>query len=137
MITQASVGFGIQGNEGNAASQAADLSVTRFKDVRRLIMTHGRILGYNNSYFIFFVSFVMTAANFMPLLFGIVSGFSGTHFLDSPWTGFLPFSSIVYTSLMWLFFNADISFREEEKWFAMSVPEIYGNKIETHFKYRY
>ena len=37
MITQASVGFGIQGNEGNAASQAADISVTKFKDVRRMI----------------------------------------------------------------------------------------------------
>ena len=99
MITQASVGFGIQGNEGSAASQAADISITKFKDVKRLIMTHGRILGFNNSYFIYFVSFILTVTNFMPLLFGFETGFSGINLIDSPWTGISLFCCIGYSSM--------------------------------------
>ena len=55
MIHQASCGFGLQGNEGNSASQAADFAIVKFRDVRRLIFTHGRVWAYNNSFFIYFV----------------------------------------------------------------------------------
>ncbi|KAG0437024.1 putative phospholipid-transporting ATPase IIB [Dictyocoela muelleri] len=42
MITEANVGVGIVGKEGNQASLAADFSILRFQDVTPLFLWHGR-----------------------------------------------------------------------------------------------
>ncbi|KCV71635.1 hypothetical protein H696_01053 [Fonticula alba] len=42
MILAAEVGVGIRGKEGSQASLAADVSVSRFGDLRRLLLVHGR-----------------------------------------------------------------------------------------------
>ena len=38
---------------------------------------------------------------------------------------------------MWLFFNADISFMAQERWYSFSVPTLYRHKIDHHFKFKY
>ena len=43
MIQEAHVGLGIEGKEGMQASLAADFSVRQFKDLRNLILWHGRL----------------------------------------------------------------------------------------------
>jgi phospholipid-translocating ATPase len=48
MIQKADVGLGIVGKEGKQASLAADFSINRFKDIKELIIWHGR-LSYKRS----------------------------------------------------------------------------------------
>ena len=48
MIQKADVGLGIVGKEGMQASLAADFSVIRFCDIKKLIIWHGR-LSYKRS----------------------------------------------------------------------------------------
>lgn len=48
MIQKADVGLGIVGKEGMQASLAADFSVERFCDIKKLIIWHGR-LSYKRS----------------------------------------------------------------------------------------
>lgn len=43
MIHNASIGIGIQGNEGNQASLASDISIKKFSDLTKLILWHGRL----------------------------------------------------------------------------------------------
>ena len=48
MIQKADVGLGIVGKEGMQASLAADFSVLKFSDIKKLIIWHGR-LSYKRS----------------------------------------------------------------------------------------
>ena len=48
MIQKADVGLGIVGKEGMQASLAADFSVIKFEDIKKLIIWHGR-LSYKRS----------------------------------------------------------------------------------------
>ena len=48
MIQKADVGLGIVGKEGMQASLAADFSVLKFQDIKKLIIWHGR-LSYKRS----------------------------------------------------------------------------------------
>ena len=48
MIQKADVGLGIVGKEGMQASLAADFSVTKFCNIKKLIIWHGR-LSYKRS----------------------------------------------------------------------------------------
>lgn len=48
MILEANVGVGIVGKEGKQASLASDFSITEFKNLRRLVLWHGR-LSYKRS----------------------------------------------------------------------------------------
>ena len=48
MIQKADVGLGIVGKEGKQASLAADFSVQKFSDIKKLIIWHGR-LSYKRS----------------------------------------------------------------------------------------
>lgn len=45
MILKAHVGIGLQGKEGNQASNFADFSIVKFKDLRRIMFWHGRTFG--------------------------------------------------------------------------------------------
>ncbi|KAI5148219.1 phospholipid-translocating ATPase [Enteropsectra breve] len=49
MITEADVGIGIEGKEGNQASLAADFSIRNFADIADLIFSHGRRCYKNSS----------------------------------------------------------------------------------------
>jgi phospholipid-translocating ATPase len=48
MIMEADVGLGIVGKEGKQASLAADFSINKFKDIKHLLLWHGR-LSYKRS----------------------------------------------------------------------------------------
>lgn len=43
MIQQANVGIGIEGKEGLQAAMASDFSIKKFKNIKRLILWHGRM----------------------------------------------------------------------------------------------
>lgn len=49
MIQAADVGVGIVGKEGMQAALAADFSITEFKDVKTLLLWHGRLAYYRSS----------------------------------------------------------------------------------------
>ena len=46
MIHEAHIGIGIMGLEGSEAASSADYALNQFKDLRKLIFTHGMNLGY-------------------------------------------------------------------------------------------
>ena len=54
MITEAHVGVGIRGVEGQQAARASDYAIGEFKLLRRLILYCGRESYRKNSYLIFY-----------------------------------------------------------------------------------
>lgn len=49
MITEADIGVGIEGKEGNQASLASDFSIKKFSDITELLFVHGRNCYINSS----------------------------------------------------------------------------------------
>ena len=137
MISQANVGFGIQGNEGNSACQAADYSCVKFKHVRRLIMYHGRQWGYRNTYFIHLVQQVQAMMAMVNFLYGLDNGFSGTNVRESIVDALYVMVCVVYSTEMWLLFSSDVEDIHDESWYPFSIPQLYKYKKDHQFKYSY
>jgi phospholipid-transporting ATPase len=70
MITEAHVGIGISGLEGQQAARSADYAIGQFRFLKDLLFYHGREAYRKNSFL-------------MPLfLFGFLNAFSGQTFYD-------------------------------------------------------
>ncbi len=83
MILKANVGVGIKGNEGNQAERASDYSITKFKDLTRLILYHGRESYRKNCnvvLFNFYKNFLMILVQFW--VGALFNGFSGLFIYD-------------------------------------------------------
>ncbi len=77
MITEAHVGIGIKGVEGQQAARASDFSIGEFKMLRRLLFYHGRESYRKNSTLIlynFFKNIVLCVPQFW---FGVTNWYSG------------------------------------------------------------
>ena len=77
MITEANIGVGIQGNEGNQAVSSSDYALSRFKDLKPLLLYHGREAYRRNSYLIYYMFYKNLLLNAPIIYFGFWSGFSG------------------------------------------------------------
>lgn len=77
MITEANIGVGISGNEGNQAVSSCDYALSQFKDLKNLILYHGREAYRRNAYTIYYMFYKNLLLNTPTVLFGIFSGFSG------------------------------------------------------------
>ena len=55
MITEANIGIGLSGNEGNQAISSSDYAVGRFRDLQTLLMYHGRESYRRNAYLICYI----------------------------------------------------------------------------------
>ena len=77
MIVEANIGVGLSGNEGNQAISSADYALGQFKDLRILLLYHGREAYRRNSYAIFYILYKNLLECSPIVLFGIYSGFSG------------------------------------------------------------
>lgn len=82
MIRKASIGVGITGLEGTAASRAADYAVSQFRFLHTLLFVH----GYRNyrriarlTQFIFYKATMLALSMY---LFGFVSAMSGTQYFN-------------------------------------------------------
>lgn len=77
MIKEANVGVGIRGVEGTTAVRASDYAISQFKFLRRLLFVHGRSNYRRIAILVSYIFYKNTVVCFIPLWFGIYSGFSG------------------------------------------------------------
>ncbi|KAM3133208.1 hypothetical protein pb186bvf_014636 [Paramecium bursaria] len=82
MITQAHVGIGIRGLEGQQASKAADYAVGEFQQLRRLLLYSGREYYRKNSNLILFNFYKNQLFIGAVFFFGLTNGFSGSIIYD-------------------------------------------------------
>jgi len=96
MITEAHIGIGIAGKEGQQAVRASDYAIGQFSFLRRLLFVHGREAYRRNSVLVCY-NFYKNVLFVMPQFwFGCVSFFSGQPLYD-PWI--YQMYNIFYTSL--------------------------------------
>lgn len=77
MITEAHVGVGIKGVEGQQASRAADFSIGEFKVLKRLLFFHGRENYRKNTNLILYNFYKNLFFNVPTVWFGYYNFFSG------------------------------------------------------------
>ena len=82
MITEAHVGVGIRGVEGQQAARAADYAIGEFKMLHRLMFFHGRECYRKNSNLILYNFFKNILLNFPSFWFAYYNNFSGTTAYD-------------------------------------------------------
>ena len=83
MITEANIGVGISGNEGNQAISSSDYALSQFKDLKTLILCHGREAYRRNAYCVYYMFYKNLLLNAPTVLYGIFSGFSGQQYFDA------------------------------------------------------
>ena len=77
MILQASIGIGLFGLEGTQAVRSADFSINQFKDLKKLLLVHGR-WGYRRvAWMICYYFYKNIALALCEIYFAIYNGFSG------------------------------------------------------------
>lgn len=76
MITEANVGIGIVGKEGNQASLAADFSILKFSDITTLFFWHGRNCYKGTAKLIQFIIHRGTIISVMQGIFSAIFSFS-------------------------------------------------------------
>jgi len=84
MIRTASVGVGVSGVEGAAASVCADYSMGTFRMLHTLIFVHGYWSQSRIANLVTFVFYKAALLAFSGYLFGIYSSFSGQQFFNDP-----------------------------------------------------
>ena len=77
MITEANIGVGISGNEGNQAVSSSDYALAQFKDLTPLMLFHGREAYRRNAYMVYYMFYKNLLQNAPIVFYGIYSGFSG------------------------------------------------------------
>jgi phospholipid-transporting ATPase len=83
MLTKAAIGVGINGKEGKAAVQAADVGVPEFKYLKRLLFYYGCELCRKNATLVkynFYKNFVYALPQ---LVFGVFSRFTGCYIYEN------------------------------------------------------
>jgi phospholipid-transporting ATPase len=82
MITEAHVGVGISGLEGQQAARSADYAIGQFRFLKDLLFFHGREAYRKNSFLVIYM-FYKNILFVTPLfVFGFLNGFSGQTFYD-------------------------------------------------------
>jgi len=82
MITEAHIGIGISGLEGQQAARAADYSIGQFRFLKNLLLTHGRECYRRNTFLIIYMFYKNVMYVWPIWFFGIFSLFSGQPIYD-------------------------------------------------------
>ncbi|KRH94397.1 phospholipid-translocating P-type ATPase, flippase [Pseudoloma neurophilia] len=125
MITEANVGIGIVGKEGNQASLAADFSILKFSDVTTLFFWHGRNCYRGTAKLIQFIIHRGTIISVMQGIFSAVFGFSPI----ALYQGFLMVGYVcIYTMFpMWcIILDRDVSRTN-----VFKFPELYKEMVQN------
>lgn len=82
MITEAHVGVGIKGVEGQQAARSADFAIGEFKLLKRLMFWHGREYYRKNSNLVLYMFYKNILLNMPNVFFGYLSYYSGSKLYD-------------------------------------------------------
>lgn len=124
MITEANVGIGIVGKEGNQASLAADFSILRFQDVTSLFLWHGRnwYIGTTN-----LINFIIHRGTVISVIQGMFSSI----FLFSPIAIFQGKITIAYVTIYTILpIFSILSYVQVPKTYTEKYPELYKDLVK-------
>ena len=119
MIQTSSIGIGIEGLEGKQASMASDFSITRFKNIQKLFLWHGRLNYTRMSTLTHFVTHRTLLTTIFQLQFMILYGNVLINFYNP---NLLLFYATFFTncSVLSIVWNTDISLEQ-----AYNYPSLY------------
>jgi phospholipid-transporting ATPase len=86
MIMEANIGVGISGKEGSQAVRSADYSIPKFKDIKNLILVHGRYAYKRLSDYTCYAFYKNIIVVFTEIYFILFNGFSGQIFFSDWFT---------------------------------------------------
>lgn len=84
MIRRASIGVGISGLEGTAASRAADYAIAQFRFLHTLLFVHGQWCYRRISKLCLFIVYKASLVALSMWFFGFFSAFSGQQWFNDP-----------------------------------------------------
>lgn len=139
----AHIGFGIQGNEGNQAAAFSDYAITRFKDLHRLILWHGRNFAQKAAHFSMWFMFKSMIFAAVLGFFQFYNGFSGLNFIPNFLVAMFGVSTTTIAIYFYMLLDQDVSFKDilpendhmkgkQEFDVDNLLPKLYNYKIETH-----
>lgn len=88
MIMEANIGVGISGREGTQAVRSADYSISQFKFLKDLLLTHGRLAYKRLCNFTCYAFYKNIIVVFTEIYFILFNGFSGQIFFSDWFTNF-------------------------------------------------
>mmetsp|Transcript_10332 Transcript_10332/g.17363 ORF Transcript_10332/g.17363 Transcript_10332/m.17363 type:complete len:260 (+) Transcript_10332:260-1039(+) len=124
MITKANIGVGISGKEGNQAVSQSDYSLSQFKDLKPLLLVHGREAYRKNAYMICYIFYKNLLENLPIVFYGLVSGFSGQLFYEQYMSQV--FNLLFTASPILVFATMDQEYPRED---LLNNPELYADGI--------
>ena len=136
MIQSAHIGFGIQGNEGNAAASFSDYAITKYEDLKRLMFWHGRGFAFRASSFSMWFVYKGMLFSVPILLFNCDAGFSGLTYIPDWYFALYEVCLTTFAIFFYLLIDQDVSFNEADS-LPFSIARLYSYKIRTHLDLKY
>ena len=84
MITEASIGIGLVGKEGNQAVSSSDYALTQFSHLRTMLLYHGGEAYRRNAYVICYMYYKNLMMNMPIMIYSFASAFSGQIVYELP-----------------------------------------------------
>jgi phospholipid-translocating ATPase len=119
MIQQANIGVGIRGLEGKQATRAADITLSRFAHLNRLILIHGRYSLHRVRFVALYCFYKTVYICCIQAAYQFFSGFNGTSLFN---TYSLSLYNILYAGMPVLFYVLDKDIPEEQ---LIKYPTLY------------
>ncbi|CDW74651.1 p-type atpase [Stylonychia lemnae] len=120
MITEAHIGIGISGKEGQQASRASDYAIGQFKFLKNLLFVHGRESYRRNSYLSFYMYYKNIIYISSQLWFAFLNQFSAQTIFEL-WIQQV--YNIIFTSLPVIWFA--VFDQQHSRKYLLSKPSTY------------
>ena len=129
MITEASIGIGLVGKEGNQAVSSSDYALTQFSHLKTLVLYHGREAYRRNAYVICYMYYKNLLLNMPIMLYSLGSAFSGQIVYERV---LIQVFNVIFTSWpILLYATMDTEFTRET---LLANPSLYADGIAgKHF----
>jgi magnesium-transporting ATPase (P-type) len=130
MIQLAHIGIGIQGLEGSEAASSSDYAICEFKNLRRLLFSHGVNLAFKmTNYISFFMGKSILNAS-MPFFYSFFDGFTG----QTIWIGYYGMlNEIIMTQIpfyVYALWDLPLPMDPNNKTINKNIPYVYKEMRE-------
>lgn len=130
MITEAQVGVGIKGVEGQQAARSADFAIGEFKLLKRLMFWHGREFYRKNCNLVLYSFYKNVLLNMPNVFFGLFSYWSGSRLYDE--VGYQLFN-LAFTSIPIVYYalfdksTSDVVLMKDPRYYGIGPKRIMLN----------